>query len=349
MGMAGVLDAARFCALAALAAGERPDAVQAVALGSHGDEMVIPLSQARIGGEPITRRLDAPTLAALVDRTRRSGAEVVSSSGRAAPTSPPPPPSRMVLAMARDTGEVLPACVRADGAYGIDGVYVGLPARLGPAGVIEVVELPLVPRSSRSSAGRRFASGNASASSHRLMRSRRVRRTRAGGLADVPDPGSRTRATPSCGSSSAPCGNGPPRPPWTPGIVPGTVLGHEFVGEVVATGAAVTTRPWGPGRRFRLHRLRPVLVVPPRGSLGVRRAPLLRVRLSLRGGAVRRPGGVRPRPACRHRPRSATRGLPPRGGRLRRRDLASGYAAAERGGVAAGDTVAIVGGARWDR
>lgn len=145
MGMAGVLDAARFCALAALAAGERPDAVRAVALGSHGDEMVIPLSQAEIGAEPITRRLDAPTLAALVDRTRQSGAEVVKLLGKgSAYFAPAAAVVAMVLAMAKNTGEVLPACVRADGAYGLDGVYVGLPARLGAAGVVEVVELPLV-------------------------------------------------------------------------------------------------------------------------------------------------------------------------------------------------------------
>jgi malate dehydrogenase len=146
MGMAGVLDAARFCALAALAAGERPDAVQAVALGSHGDEMVIPLSQARIGAEAITRRLDAPTLTALVDRTRQSGAEVVKLLGKgSAYFAPAAAVAAMVLAMANDTGEVLPACVRADGAYGVDGVYVGLPARLGAAGVLEIVELGLVP------------------------------------------------------------------------------------------------------------------------------------------------------------------------------------------------------------
>jgi malate dehydrogenase len=146
MGMAGVLDAARFRALAALAAGERPDAVRAVALGSHGDEMVIPLSQAQIGAEPITGRLDAPTLAALVDRTRQSGAEVVKLLGKgSAYFAPAAAVTAMVLAMKQDTGEVLPACVHADGTYGLDGVYVGLPARLGATGVVEVVELPLAP------------------------------------------------------------------------------------------------------------------------------------------------------------------------------------------------------------
>jgi malate dehydrogenase len=146
MGMAGVLDATRFCALAALALDVRPDAVSALALGSHGDEMVVPLSQARVGGEPITARLDPATLQALVDRTRNSGAEVVKLLEKgSAYYAPAAAVARMVLAMAGDTGEILPACVRADGAYGIHNVYLGLPARLGRGGVLEVVEVPLSP------------------------------------------------------------------------------------------------------------------------------------------------------------------------------------------------------------
>jgi malate dehydrogenase len=144
MGMAGVLDATRFCALTALATGDRPDEVTALALGSHGDEMVVPLSQARVKGQPVTSRLDAATLAALVDRTRNSGAEVVKLLEKgSAYYAPAASAARMVLAMARDTREVLPVCVRAGGAYGIDGVYLGLPARLGRGGVVEVAELPL--------------------------------------------------------------------------------------------------------------------------------------------------------------------------------------------------------------
>jgi len=144
LGMAGVLDATRFCALAALAAGVRPDAVEALALGSHGDEMVVPLSTARIDGEPITGRLDAATLEGLVTRTRGSGAEVVALLEKgSAYYAPGAAAARMVLAMAGDTGEVLPCCVLAQGAYGLGDVYLGLPARLGPGGVSEVVEVPL--------------------------------------------------------------------------------------------------------------------------------------------------------------------------------------------------------------
>jgi malate dehydrogenase len=146
LGMAGVLDAARFEALAAEASGERPEAVSALALGSHGDEMVIPLSQARIRGEAIERRLDRSTLDALVERTRGAGAEVVgllpTGSAYYAPAAAV---ARMVLAMAGNTGEVLPVCVRADGSYDITDVYVGMPARLDAGGVSEIVELALRP------------------------------------------------------------------------------------------------------------------------------------------------------------------------------------------------------------
>jgi malate dehydrogenase len=159
LGMAGVLDTARFQALVAQAGtgraegvgaegvrakGVRADHVRAVALGSHGDEMVIPLSQATAGGSTLTTLLQRPALQAIVDRTRGSGGEVVSllKSGSAF-LAPGTSAARMVLAMARDSGEVMPAAVLADGSYGIREVYVGLPARLGRGGLREIVELPL--------------------------------------------------------------------------------------------------------------------------------------------------------------------------------------------------------------
>lgn len=146
MGMAGVLDAVRFSALAALATDARPDTISALALGSHGEEMVIPLSQARIGGEPIERRLDRATLDALVERTRGSGAEVVKLLEKgSAYYAPAAAVTEMVLAMARDTKAVLPACVLADGTYGIRDVHLGLPARLGRGGVEGIVEVELTP------------------------------------------------------------------------------------------------------------------------------------------------------------------------------------------------------------
>lgn len=144
IGMAGVLDTARFQSLAAptVSVTARPDHVTAWALGSHGEEMVIPLSQAVLDGRPLT----GPQIDAVVTRTRGSGAEVVGllRTGSAF-LAPGTSAARMVLAMARDTGEVMPAAVLADGSYGIRDVYVGLPARLGRDGVQGIVELPLPP------------------------------------------------------------------------------------------------------------------------------------------------------------------------------------------------------------
>jgi malate dehydrogenase len=144
IGMAGVLDTARFRALAAQAAGLRPDQIRAVALGSHGAEMVIPLSQASAAGRPITEVLGEAETAAIVNRTRDSGAEVVSLLKQgSAFMAPGASAARMVLAMATGSDGPLAASVLADGSYGIEGVYLGLPARLGPGGVREIVELAL--------------------------------------------------------------------------------------------------------------------------------------------------------------------------------------------------------------
>jgi malate dehydrogenase len=146
VGMAGVLDTARFQALVSLNGIARADQVDAVALGSHGEEMVIPLSQAAVGGRPLAEGVSHPNLDAIVDRTRGSGAEVVGllKSGSAF-MAPGTSAARMVLAMAGDTGEIMAAAVLADGTYGIRDVYVGLPVRLGRGGVTEIVELDLLP------------------------------------------------------------------------------------------------------------------------------------------------------------------------------------------------------------
>lgn len=144
IGMAGVLDSARFCALVGLTGRARPQDVRAIALGSHGPEMVIPLSQAFIGGQAIESVLDADTLKAIVERARESGGEVVKllQTGSAY-FSPAESAASMVRAMARDSGEVLAACVRSNGAYGVADTRVGLPVRLGRRGVKDIVTLPL--------------------------------------------------------------------------------------------------------------------------------------------------------------------------------------------------------------
>jgi malate dehydrogenase len=147
LGMAGVLDTARFCSLVGLTGKARPDQVVAYALGSHGPEMVVPLSLATAGGRKLTELLDRPTLDAIVERTRDSGAEVVSllKTGSAY-FSPGQSAALMVTTMARDDRSQLLACaVVPNGQYGLRDTRVGLPVRLGRTGLAEIVELPLEP------------------------------------------------------------------------------------------------------------------------------------------------------------------------------------------------------------
>lgn len=147
IGMAGVLDTARFRALVGISGPVRAKDVRGWALGSHGDEMVVPLSVATATGRAIGEVIAPDLLAAAVSRTRDSGAEVVSllKTGSASIT-PGLAASTMVLAMIRDDGTVLPATVRPTGQYDLRDVYIGLPVRLGRRGVVEIVELPLDPR-----------------------------------------------------------------------------------------------------------------------------------------------------------------------------------------------------------
>lgn len=146
LGMAGVLDSARFCALVGLTGKARPQDVRAVALGSHGPEMVIPLSQAFVGDRPIESMFDAETLKGIVERARESGGEVVKLLQKgSAYFSPAESAVTMVRAMVRDSGEVVAACVRSRGAYGALDTRVGLPVRLHRRGLKEIVPLTLRP------------------------------------------------------------------------------------------------------------------------------------------------------------------------------------------------------------
>jgi malate dehydrogenase len=143
IGMAGVLDSARFRSLVALTGVARPQDVSAIALGSYGQEMVIPLSQATANGAPLTSLLPAPR-SALLSSARDSGAEVVKLLQKgSAYFSPAESAAAMVVDMARDSGQTIAACVQSRGAYGLEDTRVGLPVGLGRGGVKEIVALPL--------------------------------------------------------------------------------------------------------------------------------------------------------------------------------------------------------------
>jgi len=144
MGQAGVLDTARFRHFVAERLGVATSAVSAMTLGSHGETMVPVPSQVSVGGRPLAEMLDQAAIDGIVQRTRDGGAEIVAllKTGSAY-FAPAAAAETMVRAVATDTRQVLPVSAWVDGAYGIESVYVGVPARLGRGGVEEIVELDL--------------------------------------------------------------------------------------------------------------------------------------------------------------------------------------------------------------
>jgi malate dehydrogenase len=144
MGMAGVLDSARLRYFIAEELGVSPLAVEAMTLGSHGDAMIALPRHATVDGRALPELVDEPTLDRLFQRTRDGGAEIVALLKKgSAYYAPSASITQMVAAIANDTHEVLPVCAWASGQYGIDDVYVGVPAKLGRGGVEEIVELDL--------------------------------------------------------------------------------------------------------------------------------------------------------------------------------------------------------------
>jgi len=144
VGMAGVLDSARLRYFIAEELHVSTTGVEAMTLGSHGDAMVALPRHATVNGKPLPELVDDVTLERLFQRTRDGGAEIVAflKTGSAY-YAPSASVVAMVEAIVRDTKAMLPVCAWATGQYGIDGVYVGVPARLGRGGVEEIVELDL--------------------------------------------------------------------------------------------------------------------------------------------------------------------------------------------------------------
>lgn len=144
MGMAGVLDSARLRYFIAEKLGVPPASVDAITLGSHGDQMVALPRHATVQGKPLPELLDKESLEELFNRTRDAGAEIVGylkkGSAFYAPSSAA---ATMVASIMSDSNEVLPTCAWTTGQYGISDVYLGVPAKLGRGGVTEIVELDL--------------------------------------------------------------------------------------------------------------------------------------------------------------------------------------------------------------
>jgi malate dehydrogenase len=144
MGMAGVLDSARMRTFIAQAAGASPKDVQAYVLGGHGDTMVPLVRHSSVGGVPLGKLLPKDKVDAIVERTRNGGAEIVAllKTGSAY-YAPAAAAVEMAQAILRDERRVLPCAAYCDKVYGVGGYFVGVPARLGAGGVLDVLEFDL--------------------------------------------------------------------------------------------------------------------------------------------------------------------------------------------------------------
>jgi len=144
IGMAGVLDSSRFRAFIAMELGCCPSEVTAMVLGGHGDSMVPLPRHSTVSGIPVTQLIPAGRLEAIVERTRKAGGEIVSylKTGSAF-YAPSAAVAQMVGSILRDEKRILATCVKLQGEYGIDDVFLGVPAVLGASGMEQVVEVEL--------------------------------------------------------------------------------------------------------------------------------------------------------------------------------------------------------------
>ncbi len=143
MGMAGVLDTARYRTFIADAVGVSPKDVQAMLMGGHGDSMVPLPRYTTISGVPVTEFLDEETINRIVERTRFGGGEIVNLLGVSAWYAPGASAAQMVEAILKDENRLLPACAYLNGEYGLRDLYMGVPVILNRQGVAKVVELQL--------------------------------------------------------------------------------------------------------------------------------------------------------------------------------------------------------------
>ena len=143
LGMAGILDTARFSTFVAWETGSSLKDVQTLVLGGHGDQMVPLVSATRIGGVPLTELVTADRIQAMIERTAKGGGEIVNLLGTSAWYAPGAAAAQIVDSIVLDEKRVLPCAAYLEGEYGIDGLYVGVPVRLGASGIEKIVELEL--------------------------------------------------------------------------------------------------------------------------------------------------------------------------------------------------------------
>ena len=143
MGMAGILDTARYRAFLAEALDVSPKDIQAMLLGGHGDTMVPLPRYTTVSGIPVTELISKDKLNAIIERTKVGGGELVKLMGTSAWYAPGSAAAQMVESIVRDQHRILPVCVQLDGEYGISNCYLGVPVVLGKNGIEKIIELDL--------------------------------------------------------------------------------------------------------------------------------------------------------------------------------------------------------------
>lgn len=146
IGMAGVLDSARFRTFVAMELNVSVEDIQALVLGGHGDTMVSLPRFCTVAGIPVTNLLSKDRIDAIIERTRKAGAEIVNllKTGSAY-YSPAASAVQMVEAILKDKKRVMPCAAYLEGEYGIKGLFVGVPVKLGAGGIEKIIELELTP------------------------------------------------------------------------------------------------------------------------------------------------------------------------------------------------------------
>lgn len=143
MGMAGILDTARYRAFLAEALNVSPKDIQAMLLGGHGDTMVPLPRYTTVAGIPVTELIAKDKLHAILERTKVGGGELVKLMGTSAWYAPGSAAAQMVEAIVKDQRRVFPVCIKLEGEYGINDCYLGVPVVLGKNGVEKIIELQL--------------------------------------------------------------------------------------------------------------------------------------------------------------------------------------------------------------
>ena len=143
MGMAGILDTARYRAFLATELNCSPRDIQAVLMGGHGDTMVPLPRYTTVAGIPVTELIPQERLQPIIERTKVGGGELVKLMGTSAWYAPGAAAAQMVSAIVRDEQRIFPCCVMLNGQYGINDLCVGVPVKLGANGVEQIIELAL--------------------------------------------------------------------------------------------------------------------------------------------------------------------------------------------------------------